>query len=629
MKAIKWKKKLNVLAAGCLAFVSSVNAENSYSPYVNQDYPTNVYWGDTHLHTNLSTDAYISGNRLTPDEAYRFARGTTISTNSGQRARLNRPLDFLVIADHANSMGVMQALERDNRALLRTEEGQRLHRLMEDIEAERDPDKAENLVRDLGSQIFLGGRVGDSSFRRSIWEQVTASADKYNDPGKFTAFIGYEWTAMLEGSYGPHRVVIFRDKAEKANQIQPFSHYDSDDPENLWAFLSDYENKTGGRVLAIPHNGNLTRGAMFALENFRGMPLNKNYAKTRSRWEPLYEVTQTKGDSETHPVLSPMDEFADYETWTLRIYEYEGFKQVEEAGINEKYEYARSALILGLQQRVALGVNPFKFGMIGSTDAHTSLSAVEENNFWGPQEPKAKRATDPLGGKNMPRPKGWRMSSSGYAAVWAKENSREFLFAAMKRKEVYASTGPRMNVRFFGGWDYQSDDAFKPDLAEIGYNQGVPMGGDLANAPEGKSPRFLIRAVKDPDGANLDRVQVIKGWRNKQGELHEKIYNVALSDSRKESRKGKVKPVGNTVDIPDASYTNTIGNPELAVVWQDPDFNKNELAFYYARVLEIPTPRWTAYDAKFFGLKNIPEEVPMVTQERAYTSPIWYTPTGI
>ena len=400
--------------------------------------------------------------------------------------------------------------------------------------------------------------------------------------------------------------------------------------------------------MAIPHNGNLSEGVMFALEDASGSPLSKKYAETRSRWEPLYEVTQIKGDSETHPLLSPRDEFSDFETLFKN-------KRIQNMGEDAKilrklatynhwvesnsregnkdwrrtYEYARSSLRLGLQQQSKLGVNPFKFGMIGSTDSHTSLATADEDNFWGKHaetEPHPKRVTSgwrPAIDSGWP---GWRMNAAGYAAVWAEENTREALFAAMKRKEVYASTGPRMTVRFFGGWDYQTEDAFKPNLASVGYKKGVPMGGDLTHAPEETSPNFLIRAVKDPDGANLDRVQIIKGWHDKSGDLHEKVYNVALSDDRKENWRGKVKPVGTTVVIEDASYTNSIGDPELAVVWTDPDFDKDELAFYYVRFLEIPTPRWTAYDAKYFAIKDIPDEVPMVTQERAYTSPIWYTP---
>ena len=627
-----------------LLFIHFSFAENSYSPAVEQTYPASVYWGDTHLHTNLSVDAYSLGNRgLGLDEAYRFAKGEIVEANNGMSVKLRRPLDFLVIADHASNMGVMSGLQKGDPDLLSSSLGRQWASQLKEIDAVAEFDIAKSA--ELSVKFYesaFGTSVDNNRFKHSVWKNNAALADQNNIPGQFTAFIGYEWTA----SYQLHRVVIFKDSLDKTKNVIPYSQFDSSNPEDLWAYLDTYEQKTGGEVLAIPHNSNLTHGMSFALETSEGKPLSDKYAKTRSRWEPLLEVTQIKGDSETHPLLSPNDEFADYERLTPP-YSIKGedavvygswLKKNEQGNDNSwqrHYEYARSGLKLGLEQQKKLGVNPFKFGMIGSTDSHTSLATADENNFWGKTsliEPGFSRVTSGWSGKHVTDKDNywlstaWRMNAAGYAGVWAEENTRESLFAAMKRKEVYASTGPRMTVRFFGGWDYHLDDAFKPDLARIGYEKGVPMGGDLTNAPADKSPKFLIRAVKDPDGANLDRVQVIKGWHDKQGELHEKIYNVALSDHRKPNWRGKVKPVGNTVDVSDASYTNTIGDPELAVVWQDPDFNKDELAFYYVRVLEIPTPRWTAYDAKYFGLKDIPEEVAMVTQERAYTSPIWYSP---
>jgi len=624
------KTKRRTLSA-ILAFLSVpsfVSAKESvpllsYSPDVDQIYPTIVYWGDTHLHTNLSVDANGMGNKsLTSDEAYRFAKGEAVIAHNGMKAQLRQPLDFLVIADHAINMGVMRGARSGDPVLLKTEIGKRWYEAMQtDANTEAQSFFWESWSKD-NPQV-----VRDSTFRRAIWQEVTAKADEYNQPGKFTAFIGYEWTPSETNH---HRVVIFKDDAGKADQILPFSSYDSWDPEKLWGYLSDYETKTGGGVLAIPHNSNLTNGLMFSLQDFQGRPMSNVYAKMRSRWEPLVEATQIKGDSETHPILSPTDEFADYETWNGWKGRQTGKTLSEESVKQKPYEYVRSALKLGLQQHAKLGVNPFKFGLIGSTDAHTSLATADENNFWGkmskdePSPERTKIPTLPWAPENL----GWEYAASGYAGVWATDNTRESLFAAMKRKETYATTGPRMTVRFFGGWDYEANDALKPDLAKIGYAKGVPMGGDLTHAPKDRSPTFLIQAVRDPDGANLDRVQVIKGWHDKDGELHEKIYNVALSDGRKENWRGEVKPVGSTVNIKDASYTNTIGDPELAVVWKDPDFSKDELAFYYVRVLEIPTPRWTAYDAKYFGLKNLPQEVPMVTQERTYTSPIWFSPAN-
>jgi len=631
---------------------------STYSHREISTYPDNVYWGDTHLHTNLSWDAYNSGNKnLGPEQAYRFAKGESVTAHNGMTAKLRRPLDFLVVADHASNMGVMQGLEKSDRELLNGSLGREWASVLKEIKrADASEDKiALRLSSQLSIDGFIKGSVATNNHRQSVWKKVTALADSHNAPGQFTAFIGYEWTQIF---YNLHRVVIFKDGAERAGEVLPFSQYDSSDPEDLWAYLENYERQTAGEVLAIPHNGNLSPGVMFALEGADGQVMSADYAKARSRWEPLFEATQIKGDSETHPALSNSDEFANYEkifavvpsknSWPevtkrkITLNHYDSWVTKNLQGKDDlwihRYGYARSGLKLGLRQQAKIGVNPFKFGMIGSTDSHTSLATADEDNFWGKMswtEPYPGRLQGSWNGakgsgKSLAGFWGnaWRMNAAGYAAVWAEENTRESLFAAMKRKEVYASTGPRITVRFFGGWDYQPDDALKPDLARIGYEKGVPMGGDLTSRPDTQSPTFLIRAVKDPDGANLDRVQVIKGWHDKKGELYEKIYDVALSDDRKVNWRGKVKPVGNTVDIPDASYTNTIGDPELAVVWQDPDFDKDDLAFYYVRVLEIPTPRWTAFDAKFFGVENIPEEVPMITQERAYTSPIWYSPTS-
>lgn len=624
----RYQKSLMLALSLCWAMVTLSQEDTmaiqknprSYSPAAAITHPVNVYFGDTHLHTNLSVDAYGYGNkRLGPDEAYRFAKGEVITAHNGMQARLSRPLDFLVIADHAENMGVMQGLESENSDLLATESGRRWHKTLKEVQLSASSSDGFDYVNKQSKDMIydqLKTVVGSESFKKSVWNNVSSIADNHNESGKFTALIGYEWT----GPSHIHRVIIFKDGADKTVKLPPFSNLDSSNPEDLWAHLSRYEEITGGQVLAIPHNGNLTMGNMFKLEDSYGQPFSVDYAKMRARWEPLVEVTQTKGDSETHPLLSPEDEFADYETW-------EGYVPEKVDKSLFQFEYTRSSLKKGLAVQSNLGINPFKFGMIGSTDAHTSLSAVAEDNFYGlvsTNEPKPSRAYGEI------VPKYWNrkgVSASGYAAVWAQENTRDSLFAAMKRKEVYATTGPRMKVRFFGGWNYDAADAFRADLATIGYNKGVPMGGDLTNAPIGMSPNFLIRAVRDPNGANLDRVQIIKGWRTASGELEEKVYDVALSDGRKVRWNGKVKPVGSTVDIKDASYSNSIGDPELAVVWTDPDFNPDEFAFYYVRVLEIPTPRWTAYDAKFFGLKDLPNEIPMVTQERAYTSPIWFSPS--
>ena len=596
-------------------------------------FPDQVYFGDTHVHTNLSNDAYAMGDHtLGPDEAYRFAKGEVVTMHSGMKTRLRRPLDFLMVADHANNMGVMARIAARDPLLLETEEGQAWLKRLEDndVDIGKALDSDFYGFRNAVMTVFYntGGKNNlwnyfaepraAPEFRRSVWDENIASAEKHNEPGRFTALIGYEWTAAERGAI--HRNVVFRDGADRVSQVLPFSRNDSGDPEDLWAYLEDYAAKTGGDAIAIPHNANISGGATFANVNFNGDPLSQEYAKTRARWEPLNEVTQYKGDGEAYPPLSPDDEFADYETWhswagpnTTNITFNEEWYELK------KGDFTRPALKRGLALKAELGTNPFKFGMIGSTDSHTSLAAAEEDNFWGTYslyEPNTFRSLFQS-----------EFAASGYAAIWATENTREALFAAMRRKETYATTGSRMRVRFFGGWDYSDEDVYSSKLAEIGYQVGVPMGGDLSTAPDGEAPRFLIRAVKDPDGANLDRVQVIKGWRSSDGALKEQVYDVAVSDGREIPDEGKVEAVGSTVDIENLSYTNSIGDPELAVVWSDPDFDASVDAFYYVRVIEIPTPRWSAYDRKFFQNEaRVREGFPLTTQERAYTSPIWYTP---
>ena len=619
-----------LLAATTLALPAA--AAPSYAPDANPAHASLVFWGDTHLHTKLSTDANSRGNRsMSPDDAYVVARGGTVIAHNGMEARLRRPLDFLVIADHAENLGVAAGLQAADPLLLATETGQRLYRELQDLLAGGPTSEA--LTEFIVGITRAEARIRDETFRQSIWNRVTAAADRYNEPGRFTAFIGYEWTSRFEDGTR-HRVVIFKDGARRVDRVLPFSATDSPDPENLWRFLNRYEELTGGEVLSLTHNPNLSNGREFALTDGAGEPFSPAHMRMRIRWEPLVEVTQIKGDSETNSILSPTDEFADYENWESwavidgwpspqvenRVDDPDGAVRARPAQALQ-YEYARSALKLGLDQQATNGVNPFKFGLIGSSDAHSTLPAVAEDNFWGKHaivEPSAERITHPR--------YRWRMAASGYAAVWARENTRKALFAAMRRKETYATTGPRMVVRFFGGWDFETDDAFRANLAESGYRKGVPMGGDLSGAPAGKAPAFLVGATKDPLGANLDRVQIVKGWRDGDGGLHERVFDVALSDGRNIREDGTVAPVGSTVDVASASYTNTIGDTDLAVVWRDPDFDPEAHAFYYVRVLEIPTPRWPAYDARFFDLKDLPEDVPMVTQERAYTSPIWYTP---
>jgi hypothetical protein len=467
---------------------------------------------------------------------------------------------------------------------------------------------------------------------RTVWEREIKLAEQYNDPGRFTALIGFEWTSLAnpEVPGNLHRNVIFKDGGDKAGEVLPFSAIDSYDPEDLWKYMAAYEEKTGGSVLAIAHNGNLSNGQMFPIERSNGKPIDRDYAKTRRRWEPLYEVTQMKGDGEAHPLLSPDDEFADYGTWDKG--DIAGQKPKEDWML--PYEYARSALQVGLQQEQKLGINPYKFGMVGSTDAHTSLATTREDNTWGKTagfEPSADRwehvIIKALSGDDSLTTYGYELLASGLAAVWARENTREGIFNAMQKKETYATTGTRITVRFFGGWDYGENDVFLPDAVAIGYRKGVPMGGDLPDVPNGKTaPVFMVGALKDIASGNLDRIQIVKGWLGKDGKTHEKIYDVAVSDGRKIDNDGRCRtPVGNTVDEANASYLNNVGDAELRATWTDPDFDPELPAVYYARVLEIPTPTWQAYDSKFFGI-TMPEHIPLSHQERAYTSPIWYAP---
>jgi len=603
-------------------------AKPPYSPYAGRNFPTRPFFGDTHLHTAFSMDAGAFGARLGPKEAYRFARGEEIASNTGQPVRLSRPLDFLVVADHSDGFGFFPLLMSGDPTLLATEQGKRWY---EQIKGGKGAEAAMDIIMSFGmNKLPKGFPLPGSRAYRSAWQEVIKAADAFNDPGRFTAFIGFEWTSNTGGN-NLHRNIIFRENGAKASLVEPYTTLKplgSDNPEDLWKWMAATEEKTGSEVLAIAHNGNLSNGLMFPTIEAFGKKIDKTYAETRAKWERLYEVTQTKGTGEAHPFLSPNDEFANFELWDKGNLD----GSVAKTKDMLEYEYARAALKNGLVLEAKLGTNPYKLGLIGSSDAHTGLAAMEEENFFGktaPQEPSPERMQkaffkNPKTGVTV---MDWEVSASGYAAVWAMENTREAIFDAMQRRETYGTTGPRMAVRFFGGWDFQPADAHNRLPAAIGYAKGVPMGGDLSSAPAGKSPTFLVAALKDPIGANLDRLQIVKGWVDAQGAVQEKVYDVVWGDAnkRKPGPDGKLPPVGSTVDVANATWTNTIGDPELITVWKDPDFDVKQRAFYYARVLEIPTPRWTAYDAKRFGTKPLPGTT-MTLQERAYTSPIWYTP---
>ena len=594
-----------------------------YSPYADDHFPNRVLFGDTHLHSSWSTDSGLAGGVLDQDAGYRVSRGEEVTSALGWRVKLIRPLDFVVMADHAENLGLADFIRRSDPLILANDVGKRWH----------DQFKAGD-----GHAAFLEWlRAGDTDLINeprllgTAWDAATTNADEYYQPGTFTTFHGFEWTSHPDGN-NMHRVVIFRDGKDRTSQVLPYSQYDSTNPEDLWNYMAAYEEQTGGQVLAIPHNGNLSNGLMFAMETIDGSslsgdPIDAEYAAKRIRWEPLAEVTQQKGDGEAHPLLSPDDAFADFET--VDVSNLSGLEAKTPEMLPR--EYAREALKTGLKAASDLGVNPFKFGMIGSTDNHTAIpSSREENNFSKASfvEPSPERAFHPL--IEAPDPSLSLMEAdvgaSGLAAVWARENTRESIWDAMARKETYATSGTRLTVRLFAGWDFEEDDVHRPDFARTGYARGVPMGGDLTNAPADTAPTFMVRSLRDPDGANLDRIQIVKGWLNADGTTSEKIFDVACAD-RAIVDHACDGDVGNTVDIADASYTNTIGAPLLTAHWVDPEFDPAQMAFYYVRVIEIPTPRWTAYDAKFFGVE-MPEGTTMQLQDRAYTSPVWYTPTG-
>ncbi len=618
-----------------------------YSPYVDREFPNRVFWGDTHLHSSWSPDAGGTGNRLlTPEQAYRFARGETVTGQHGERVALRRPLDFLVVADHSEALGLYPLLEEEDAILLATPNGRKWRTMLESGEwGEIGLDFALGLAT--GRNPF-GTAEAKHSIARRVWDRVIANAERHNEPGVFSAFIGYEWTSMPDGA-NLHRIVMFRDGAARVGQVVPWSSVDSEDPEALWRYMADYETKTGGGIIAIPHNSNLSAGRMFELKDMRGAAFSSDYARTRSRWEPLVEATQIKGDSETAPHLSPEDEFADFGTWDrsrgMGIGKHEDWMY--------EFEYVRSALGNGLVEAERLGANPFELGLIGSTDAHTGLATADDDDFWGkfsanepsvrdldglaaafeisPDSELGKQFGARLSGQLVgDQSKTWSLVASGYAAVWARENTRAAIFDAMKRRETYATTGPRMTVRFFGGWDFETEDANRPDLAAVGYARGRPMGSTLTPPPSAaprEAPSFLVSVARDPIGANLDRVQIVKLWVDAQGKRQERVYDVVVSGSREIGQDGRCRtPVGDTVDVARATYRNSIGAALLTTVWRDPDFDPARRAAYYVRALEIPTPRWTTYDAARLGTTLAPE-IPRTIQARAYTSPIWYTPS--
>lgn len=588
------------------------------------EYPERVFWGDTHLHTDNSIDAFGFGVRLGPEQALRFARGEKITATTGVPAQLDRPLDFLLIADHSDGLGATRRLYDAPRLLIRDATLRRWHDMMHEGPRQSQRAIAELITAASNGELPEAMRDPENQAKATeeIWTRHLDTIDRFNEPGKFTALAGFEYTLMPDGN-NLHRVVMFRDGSARTKQVRPYPGL-SGGVDGLWDYMAAYEKKTGGRALAIPHNSNVSNGLMFELTMPGGGPMTAEYARKRARLEPVVEVTQIKGDSEAHRLLSPNDEFASYGVagWELGNLPLTRRATPDMFGGN----YVREALKRGLTIEAQTGANPYRFGLIGSTDSHTALATGDEDNFYGKHtgnEPRAGRAAEAQNLGTREGRFGWQYLASGYAGVWARANTRAEIFDAMMRREVYATTGPRMTVRMFGGFDFSEEDFTGRAWVANGYRRGVPMGGELAD--EGKAPVFMIEALKDPKGANLDRVQVVKGWIDASGATQEKVFEVAWSDPAvRRIAGGRVPPVGDTVDRAKATYTNTIGARQLRVRWIDPEYRPGQNAFYYVRVIEIPTPRWVLFDALRYKLK-LPKEVMdnSVSQERAYSSPIW------
>ena len=586
---------------------------------------TNVYWGDTHLHTGNSFDVYLFGTTdSTPETAIRFARGDAVTSPTTQtKMQLSKPLDFVIVADHAEAMGSIPRMFSGDPKITNTKTGKLLLKLAPEKTSEqliavygllaRAGSGVDNEYGLTAADVYADLHGGDK--RVDTWTDYLKTVEQFNKPGEFTTLIGWEWSSQPKGG-NMHRVVFTPAGADVAVKFLPYSSLESQDPEDLWAWLETTSQKTGAKFIAIPHNSNLSMGQMFAETTQTGKPLSADYARTRNKWEKAVEITQIKGDSETHPLFSPVDEYADFETYQFVLVPGGGTPDPTEA------DYVRSGLKRGLELRARTGANPYKMGVIGSTDSHTGMSAVEETNFGGKGQHDAEPAlrSHPTG---IGDSRGWDMGAAGFAGVWATDNTREAIYEAFERKEVYASSGPRISLRFFGGYDFTAEDADRADLAAVGYAKGVPMGGDLTPSKE-QAPQFLVAATKDPDAANLDRIQIVKGWLDGDSNAQERVYDVALSGGHKD---GSIH-VGNTVDLKTATYRNSIGDTALAAVWTDPDFDPGQDAFYYARVLEIPTPRYSLMDAVALGIDPKETGKPLTIQERVYSTAIWYTAPG-
>ena len=627
-----------VLMTGC----SQTDQEDANSDTVNSsmdnqenagEFAERPLWGDTHLHTSYSFDVFMFGTPTsTPENAYRFALGETVKSATTDEAwQLDRPLDFLVVTDHAEAVGSIKRLFEGDETFTNTKSG----KAMLSIAGANEGNVAvEGLLRAYHFLQTVGtGAAEDKEFgvtpqdmwkdlhggdkRKSAWSDIIETADRYNSPGKFTTFIGWEWTSHPGGA-NLHRNVFTPVGADVAKNFLPFSATESSKPEDLWDWLTKTSKAHDADFVAIPHNPNVSNGMMFALEDSDGNPIDADYARRRMEWERIVEVTQIKGDSETHPRLSPTDEFADFETWN--------FVMLPDGPTPQPVasEYARSGLKRGLEIEKTTGVNPYKFGMIGSTDSHTGLSTSSETAFAG----KGQKDSRPelRGNKTgLGKSRGWDMGAAGLVAVWAPQNNRQSIFAAFKRKEVYATTGTRISLRVLSGDDLSLEDLKDQSSLATAYKTATPMGGEIGG---NKAPKILVQALKDPDGANLDRIQIVKGWVDKDEKAHERVFDAAWSGKRELTADGKLPAVGNSVDLKTGKYQNNIGAAQLSILWQDPEFEASQSAFYYVRVLEIPTPRYSLLNALVLGIGVSETGRPAFLQERAYSSPIWFSPAG-
>ena len=611
------KNRSFISGASCAGFALAVCfMAGSLSDALAKDKNERVLlWGDTHLHTKYSGDAYALRNwSVTPDDAYRFAKGEPVAhAFSKARMQLKTPLDFLVVTDHAEYMGVMQLVENNSEALAKTEIGKILFKNRDDGNLRKSfVMLASSLNNDKPEKGLL-----TKDIRQPIWDIITSSADRHNEPGAFTALIGWEWSSMPQGA-NLHRIIFTPDNASLAQQYLPFSSLSDNRPEGLWNWLDKTSETHNARFVAIPHNSNISLGRMFSDVKSDGTPIDAAYAEMRMKWEPVVEMVQVKGTSETHPSLSPDDPFAGFELYEKVM----DFTRKIEGGTGVRGNYARDALRRGLEIEQTEGENPYKFGMIGSTDSHTGMSTAEEDNFGG-KYPIDGIPSNKFDQELTPNAFGVDMNAQGLAAIWADENTRDGVYDAFRRKEVYGTSGPRIQLRFFGGWSFSDADARAADLAKIGYQKGIPMGGDLPPAPANKAPSFIIHAAKDPVGANIERIQVVKGWVDASGQSYERVYDVVLSDERVAKGAKITSPIRSTVSVEHATYTNDVGAVQLSAKWTDPDFDASQNAFYYARVLEIKTPRHSVYDAVAMQRKH-PAQYDVEIQERAYSSPIWY-----